>query len=253
MPDLPDYAVKNREAWTAFSVEFAEPGRRAWARSEIAWGVWEVPEATARGFEGVQLAGKDVIELGCGTAYFSAWMARAGARPVGIDVTPAQLANARLYQDEFGLRFPLLEGNAEAVPYPDASFDVAISEYGASIWCDPDRWIAEAARLLRPGGWLVFLRNSTIQTLCAPNAGDASDRLVRDWFGLRRLDWDDDGSVEFHAPTGEMVRILRSNGFELDALIELRAPPEAAGTKFYIPADWAKRWPCEEIWRARKK
>ena len=64
-------------------------------------------------------------------------------------------------------QFPLVHGNAERVPYPDASFDLAISEYGAAIWCDPYAWIPEAARLLRPGGRLVFLGNHTLLQLCA--------------------------------------------------------------------------------------
>ena len=62
-------------------------------------------------------------------------------------------------QAEFGIEFPLHLGNAEATPFPDASFDFAISEYGAAIWCDPYKWIPEAARLLRPGGRLHFLGN----------------------------------------------------------------------------------------------
>src|SRR6476619_4619039 len=100
------------------------------------------------------LAGRDTIELGCGTAYVSAWLARRGARPVGIDNSEAQLATAASLQAEHGLSFPLHHGNAEATPFEDASFDIAISEYGASIWCDPYAWIPEAARLLRPGGEL---------------------------------------------------------------------------------------------------
>ncbi len=68
----------------------------------------------------------------------------AGARPVGVDVTPAQLETARRMQAETGLVFPLVEANAEDVPLPDASFDLAVSEYGASLWCDPARWIPEA-------------------------------------------------------------------------------------------------------------
>ena len=90
----------------------------------------------------------DVIELGCGTAYVSARLVRRGARPVGIDNSEAR--NGETVQAEFGLEFPLLHGSAEEVPLPDQSFDLAISEYGASIWCDPYRWIPEAARLLRP-------------------------------------------------------------------------------------------------------
>ena len=55
-------------------------------------------------------------------------------------------------QEQFGLQFPLHLGNAEETGFPDASFDLVVSEYGASIWCDPYRWIPEAARILRPGG-----------------------------------------------------------------------------------------------------
>ena len=113
--------------------------------------------------------GLDVVELGCGTAYVSAWLARRGARPVGVDVTPAQLATARRCQAEFGIDFPLVEASAEDVPLPSESFDLAVSEYGASIWCDPHLWIPEAHRLLRPGGRLWFLRNSTLAILCAPD------------------------------------------------------------------------------------
>ncbi|WP_448980039.1 class I SAM-dependent methyltransferase, partial [Klebsiella pneumoniae] len=79
---------------------------------------------------------KDIVELGCGTAYFSAWFARLGARPVGVDITPAQLENARRFQEEFRIQFPLIEANAEDTGLPLASFDFVFSEYGASIWCD---------------------------------------------------------------------------------------------------------------------
>jgi hypothetical protein len=61
----------------------------------------------------------------------------------------------------------------------DAAFDLVISEYGASIWCDPYRWVPQAARLLHPGGRLVFLRNSTLLMLCVPDVGVATDRLLR--------------------------------------------------------------------------
>ena len=137
----------------------------SWAQDEITWGVWEIPEAELSVLGDV--AGLDVVELGCGTAYFSAWLARRGARPVGVDVTPAQLETARRCMRETGLEFPLVEADAAATGLPDACLDLALSEYGASIWVDPYRWIPEAARLLRPGGRLVFLRNSTLLILCS--------------------------------------------------------------------------------------
>ena len=108
------------------------------------------------------LAGLDAIELGCGTAYVSAWMARRGARPVGIDNSAKQLETAARLQREHGIEFPLIHGNAERVPYPDASFDFAISEYGAVLWADPEAWVPEAARLLRPGGRLHVLTNHVL-------------------------------------------------------------------------------------------
>ena len=128
-----------------------------------------------------------MIELGCGTAYVSAWLARRGARPVGVDLSAKQLETARAMQAEHGLAFPLHHASAEDVPLPDAGFDLAVSEYGASLWCDPDAWVAEAARLLRPGGLLVFLTNSLIATLCSPDTGPAGERLVRDQRGLRAV------------------------------------------------------------------
>src|SRR5207302_1288443 len=103
---------------------------------------------------------------------------------------PAQLSAAQRFQREFGLEFPLVQADAEAVPLADGSFDVAISKYGASIWCDPYRWVPEAARLLRPGGDLVFFVNGTLLMLCAPDEDDqpAGDRLLRPYFGMHRFE-----------------------------------------------------------------
>ena len=144
---LAEHVAANREAWDRWAPDFEPRGRRAWAEPVASWGIWNVPESEL-GLLPDDLAGRDAIELGCGTAYVSAWLARLGARPVGIDNSPNQLATARMLQAEHGLEFPLLLGNAEAVPYPDASFDLAISEYGAALWADPYAWIPEAARLL---------------------------------------------------------------------------------------------------------
>lgn len=215
----------------------------AWNAPEIVWGNWAIPEAALRVLPD-DVAGMDVVELGCGVAYFSAWLARRGARPVGIDPTPAQLETARRCQRETGLQFPLVEAYAEAVPLPDASFDLALSEYGASVWADPYRWIPEAARLLRLAGVLLFLRNSTLSVLLRPQ------------FGMHRFDWrSDGGGIEFHLAHGDWVRLLRASGFEILDLIEVQAPADAVTHEFYdyVPAEWARRWPSEEIWVARRE
>jgi SAM-dependent methyltransferase len=247
-----DDLARNVAIWTQMNVDHTGPtARESWAQPEITWGNWAVPEGHLRVLGDVDEL--DVVELGCGTAYFSAWLARRGARPVGVDPTPAQLETARAMQREFGLDFPLHQAAAENVPLPDASFDLVLSEYGASIWADPDAWIPEAARLLRSGGRLVFLRNSTLVILCAPEEGPAGERLVRPQFGMRRFDWD--GGVEYHLPHGDWIRVLRANGFEVLDLVEIQAPPDATDHPVYdfVTADWGRRWPAEEIWVARNR
>ena len=255
MAPLPEHAVKNRAAWTRMAPDWVEPGRRNWRSPAIHWGIWQLPEAEVGALGDLSLLrGRDVIELGCGTAYFSGWLARHGARPVGVDVTPAQLETARLLQREHGIEFPLVEANAERVPLPSESFDLVISEYGASIWCDPHQWIPEAARLLRPGGRLVFLRNSPLAMLCLPASGPISRELVRSYSELHRLEWDDDHSVEFHLSHGGMIGLLREQGFEVEKLIELSPSEDTPESRFsYMSKEWARNWPSEEIWCARKK
>jgi SAM-dependent methyltransferase len=250
-----DYLTRNRGAWNQWAEEFVPPGEASWASDDPYWGTWKVPEAEL-GVLPAQLEGKDTIELGCGTGYVSAWLARRGARPVGIDLSKEQLATARRLQGEHGLSFPLYEGNAEELPFPDASFDLAISEYGASIWADPFRWIPEASRVLRPGGELIFLVGGTLAMLCSPDNGDPpTETLHQDYFGMHRFEWPDWPSVEFHLGYGDMIRLLRSNGFEIDDLIEVRPGEDAEP---YMVSDdnvglgWARRWPCEEIWKAHK-
>ncbi|HEX2884630.1 MAG TPA: class I SAM-dependent methyltransferase [Candidatus Limnocylindria bacterium] len=254
---LPEHVARNREYWDEVNAPiYAEPGRRSWARDEITWGIFGVPEAELHALP-EELEGTDVIELGCGTAYFGAWLARRGARVTGVDNSAKQLETARDLQREHDLHFPLLHGNAESVPLPDASFDLAVSEYGASIWADPYRWVPEAARLLRPGGELVFLVNGTLWVLTVPDTDDqgpAGDRLLRPYFGMHRFEWPDDPGVEFHLGYGDWIRLLRANGFDVVDLIEVRAP-EGASTSAYELVDpgWARNWPAEQIWRARKR
>jgi SAM-dependent methyltransferase len=254
--ETPDYLRINRDAWTKSNARYTD-GRaeEAWAQAEITWGVWGTPEAAVKVLPDV--TGKDVVELGCGTAYVGAWLKRRGAqRVVGVDITPAQLATAQRLNRKTGLGLQLVEANAEVVPLRDDTFDLVVSEYGASIWCDPYKWIPEAARLLRGGGELVFLRNSTLSMVCMPDTGKVAETLQRPQRGMNRLDWtDDDPGVEFHVGAGDMIRLLRANGFEVLDLVELFAPEGAKEHEeySYVPVEWARRWPSEEIWRARKR
>jgi hypothetical protein len=93
--------------------------------------------------------------------------------------------------------------------------------------------------------------------ICSPDEDKvvpAVDRLLRPYFGMHRFEWKSDNSVDFHLPYGEWIRLLRANSFDIEALVELQAPPGAKDSRFNMfKAEWAQKWPAEEIWKARKR
>ena len=243
--------AQNRDLWQKVNAQHTDEAADAvWTADEITWGLFSVPETTVRALGDVD--GRDVVELGCGTAYFSAWLARRGARPVGVDLSPHQLASARRCQQKYGPTFPLVEADATDVPLPSRSFDLAVSEYGASAWCEPAGWLGEAARLLRPGGRLVFLANSVLAALTVPaEGGYAGDRLLRAQRDMYRIEWPG-GGTEYHPPHGTWIQLLGQAGFAVEALHELYAPDSASTPDYYViaTAEWARAWPVEDLWVA---
>ena len=237
----------NRDFWDREADRYqAEQAVRA------AWGVWSLPEEELNVLGDV--AGKDVLELGCGAAQWGIALARRGARVVGLDVSERQLEHARAALAEAGLEFPLVCAGAESVPLPDASFDTVVSDWGATAFCDPHAWVPEAARLLRPGGLLAFSGATPLSWLCLNAEADGWDeRLHRNSFGLHRLDLPD-GTVEFMLPMGAWIRLFRANGFAIEGLLELR-PPEGATSSFRDERAlaWAQRWPLEHVWKVRQR
>lgn len=251
-PALPtEHERRNRASWDAFSDEYqARHGPQLAVSSGLAWGTWQIPEAELQVLGDV--AGKDVLELGSGAAQWSIALARAGARPVGLDLSMRQLEHARRLMAEAGVEFQLVHASAEAVPLPDASFDIVFCDHGAMTFADPYRTVPEAARLLRPGGLLAFDHEAPLQTICWPlEAERAGETLALDYFGLHAID--DGEDVSFQLTHGDWIRLFRANGLEVEDLLELR--PTAVATSTYRDEqqrDWARRWPAEEIWRLRR-
>lgn len=256
----PEHVRVNQAHWDGMADQWVTDGERKWDVSATAtpiWGIWSTPEAELRLLP-EDMHGMDAIELGCGTAYLSAWMARRGARVYGIDNSIEQLGTARRLALAHGadLDITLEHGDAQAVPRLDGSFDFAISEYGAAIWCDPYVWIREAHRLLRPKGTLVFMGHSPWACVCTPQTGNVGERLCSSYFDLHRQDWSkcevDPGGVEFNLPISSWMRLFRDVGFDIMDFQEVRAPEGVEEVRFGLPAEWARQFPSEQVWTLRK-
>ncbi len=243
--------AQNRALWAVMNERFTDAAAEGmWGRPDVVWGLFAVRERDLGVLGDVH--GLDVVELACGTAYFSAWLARSGATTVAVDLSGEQLATAVRLQGRLGPVFPLVQGDAERVPLASGCFDLVVSEHGAAAWCDPERWLPEAARLLRPGGRLVFLTNSHLSALCVPaEEGVAGERLLRAQRDVYRVRWPG-GGTEFHPSHGDWLRLLRTSGFVVEAMHEIFAPTDGVDHPFYeiVSGEWATKWPAEELWVA---
>src|ERR1051326_7745820 len=248
---LTEHARKNRAMWEASSVSYEKQHATTLSGEKaLAWGMWRIPEAELHILG--EVAGKDVLELGCGAARWSIGLARQGARSVGLDFSSQQLQHARRLMEEAGVDFPLIEASAEDVPLPDTSFDIVFCDWGAMTFCDPERTVPEAARLLRLGGLFAFSTGTPIQFLCQDIKADrTTDRLINDYFGMRYLEWEDE--VNFQLPYGDWIRLFRQSGFVVEDLIETQPSPDTTSTfRNATEMAWARRWPMESIWKLRK-
>jgi len=247
-----DHERRNREFWDddADDYQTAHPPR---LDAVATWGVWQIPESELGVLGDVR--GLDVLELGCGDARWSVHLARAGARVVALDQSRGQLRHARALLDRATAPVQMVCASAEATPLTARSFDLVMCDHGALSFCEPDRAVAEAARLLRPGGRLVFSHTTPWPYLTWDFGKErVGRRLRRSYFGIRRFDdGAGEGTIDFQLPYGEWIRCFRRHDLAVDDLVELRAPKDAATSYDDFDARWARRWPAEQIWVTRKE
>jgi SAM-dependent methyltransferase len=245
----------NLASWEADSADYQR--RHAaflsdWDR--VTWGTWQIPDDDVHALGAVD--GLDALELGCGAAQFGITVAKRSATVVGLDFSANQLAAAPANMDAAGVHLPLVRGDAEELPFADASFDLVFCDHGAMNFTDPERTLPQVARVLRPGGRFVFSGTTPFIWVTWPMVDGPPGRILeRSYFESRRMRWDeDDPSFEYQLPYGEWIRLFRANGFVIEDLIELRPAPNAE-TAFtdYVTPEWARDFPAEQIWKVRKE
>ncbi|HEX4521335.1 MAG TPA: class I SAM-dependent methyltransferase [Gaiellaceae bacterium] len=249
-PTWAEDAERNRTAWNGITDSYHEQNA-SFIAAGLAWGLWQLPESELQILG--EVAGKDILELGCGEAEWSRALARLGARPVGLDISPTRLELARAALRIQGIELPLIEAPAEQVPLPDSSFDIVFCDWGATNFADPYAVVPEVARLLRSGGRFAFSGTTPISWAAFDDAADTWGlTLQRDWFGMLRHE-EADGMVEFALPHGEWIALFRANGLTIERLVEIR-PPEGARSSYRDEEQtaWARRFPMEQIWVVQK-
>ena len=250
--DLTAHAARNREVWNADAPNWVASGRKAWASPTPWWGMWEVPEEEVRILPDV--AGLDVLDLGCGTGYWCAWFHRLGARPVGLDLSEEQLATARELQAEHGIEFPLIHASAEAPPLPGRLVRRGLLRVRRRHLVRPVRVDSRgppAAAAGRPADLPVPL--GARDALLAAEREPTGETLVRPQRGLHRIEWPDPDGTDFHQSSQRDGPAAARHGLRgRGAARAVRARRRPDEVRYFMRRGWAQQWPCEEVWVARR-
>ncbi|MBT0565182.1 class I SAM-dependent methyltransferase [Williamsia sp. CHRR-6] len=228
----PDSAVSedaNRRWWDADAANYhAEHGRFLGTDSVHGEFVW-CPEGLHEGDAALlgEVAGRDILEVGCGSAPCARWLASRGARVIGLDVSAAMLRSGP--SAGAGAGPALVQAGAENLPFADASFDIACSAFGAVPFvADSARVMAEVARVLRPGGRWVFAVNHPMRWIFPDDPGPVGLTATIPYFDRSPyVEVDDDGTVtyvEHHRTIGDRIREIRSAGLIVDDIVEPEWP-----------------------------
>jgi SAM-dependent methyltransferase len=195
--------------------------------ADFVWCPERLREADARLLGSV--SGRRILEVGCGAAMCSRWLAAQGARPVACDVSAGMLRHARLGEQRTGIEVPLVQADAQQLPFCGASFDLAFTAFGAVPFvADSAQVMREVARVLRPAGRWVFAATHPMRWCFPDDPGpDGLTARMSYWDRTPYVEFDEGRAptyVEHHRTLGDRVREIVAAGFRLVDLVEPEWP-----------------------------
>ena len=220
----------SRAWWDADAADYLDEHAADIGETAFVWCPENLHEDDARLLgEPDELRGRRVLEVGCGSAPCSRWLAARGARPVGLDLSAAMLRHATEANTRTGIDVPLVQAGAEQLPFADASFDMACSAFGAVPFvAEPARVMREVARVLHPGGRFVFAVNHPVRWAFPDDPGPRGLTVGQSYFDRTPyLEVDASGAatyVEHHRTLGDRVRDIVAAGLVLEDLVEPEWP-----------------------------
>jgi SAM-dependent methyltransferase len=217
----------NRNWWDGDAEEYLAEHGEFLGAVDFCWCPEGLREGEARLLG--EVAGRRVLEVGCGAAQCARWLAAAGAYAVGLDLSAGMLAGATRLSAATGHAVPLVQADAERLPFADASFDLACSAHGAVPFCaDTGAVMAEVARVLRPGGRWVFATPHPVRWMFADDPGPEGLLARMPYFDRAPYVEEDAAGratyVEHHRTLGDRVREITAAGLSLVDLIEPEWP-----------------------------
>lgn len=217
-----------RRWWDANAEEYLAEHGTFLGPADFCWCPEGLRESDARLLGDV--AGRRVLEVGAGAAQCSRWLTRRGALALATDVSGGMLSRGRAMDAAAGLATPAVQADARALPFPDRTFDVAFTAFGALPFVpDADRVHREVARVLRPGGRWVFSVTHPVRWAFPDDPTSRGLTAIRSYFDRRPyVETDETGTVvyaEHHRTLGDHVADLTAAGFRLDRLVEPPWPP----------------------------
>jgi SAM-dependent methyltransferase len=225
--EVTESARASKSWWDEQSVDYyAEHGAFLGDR-DFLWGPEGLRESSARLLGDV--TGRRVLEIGSGGAQCSRWLTDQGAAAVATDISGGQLRQAALLNDRTGVDVPLVQADAQRLPFAEESFDLACSAYGALPFvADSAAVMREVARVLRPGGRWVFATTHPFRWCFLDDPGPAGLVVESSYFDRRAyVEQDVDGSatyVEHHRTFGDRIREIVAAGLRVLDVVEPEWP-----------------------------